>query len=80
MKRDLDGIYIRVQRDDKWESVCLTDLTEEEFEAFAEEVDSKENAIDWWRNIAKHLREQLIVIGEVANIVYKDEEEKENDQ
>ncbi len=30
IKRELDGIYYRVQREGKWESVCLTDMTEEE--------------------------------------------------
>ena len=29
-KRDLDGFYLRVQRNGKWESCCFTDLTEKE--------------------------------------------------
>lgn len=29
-RRDLDGVYFRVERDGRWESVCFTDLTEEE--------------------------------------------------
>ena len=29
-KRNLDGCYFRVQRDGKWESICFSDLTEEE--------------------------------------------------
>ena len=28
VKRDLDGIYFRVQRGNQWEAVCFTDLTE----------------------------------------------------
>lgn len=29
ISRDLDGIYVRVKRD-RWQSLCLSDLTEEE--------------------------------------------------
>ena len=27
---DLDGIYFRVERDGKWQSLCVSDLTPEE--------------------------------------------------
>ena len=30
MNRHLDGVYFRVERDEKWESICFSDLTEEE--------------------------------------------------
>ena len=30
MYRNLDGVYIRVKRDDKWQNICFTDLTNEE--------------------------------------------------
>ena len=30
IKRDLDGFYLRVNRDGKWCNLCFTDLTEEE--------------------------------------------------
>ena len=29
-KRNLDGIYFRIQRDDKWDNVCFSDLTKDE--------------------------------------------------
>lgn len=32
VNRDPDGIYTRVQRDGKWQNVCLSDLTAEELE------------------------------------------------
>lgn len=32
MNRNLDGVYFRVKRDDKWQNICFTDLTEEETE------------------------------------------------
>ena len=31
-KRNLDGIYFRVQRDGKWGNTCFSDLTQEEME------------------------------------------------
>ena len=30
MYRNLDGVYFRVKRDDKWQNICFTDLTNEE--------------------------------------------------
>lgn len=29
-KRDLDGVYFRTRRDEKWCDICFSDLTEEE--------------------------------------------------
>ena len=30
INRNLDGIYFRVERDDKWQNLCFSDLTEDE--------------------------------------------------
>jgi hypothetical protein len=30
MDRKLDGMFFRIQRDGKWENVCLSDMTTEE--------------------------------------------------
>ena len=30
MDRKLDGVYFRIKRNDKWENVCFSDLTEED--------------------------------------------------
>lgn len=30
IERNLDGVYFRVERDGKYESICFTDMTEEE--------------------------------------------------
>ena len=38
MDRHLDGIYYRVQRNGKWESVCLSDMTKEERRPFLESL------------------------------------------
>lgn len=31
-KRDLDGIYFRVKRGKHWESICFSDLSDEEMD------------------------------------------------
>ena len=36
MNRDLDGIYFRVKRNNRWESVCFSDLTDEEMDKVLE--------------------------------------------
>ena len=32
MDRNLDGVYFRVERDDKWHNVCFSDLSEAEMD------------------------------------------------
>lgn len=32
MNRELDGYYFRVKREDKWENICFSDLTDEEMD------------------------------------------------
>lgn len=36
VNRDLDGIYFRVKRNKRWESVCFSDLTDEEMDKVLE--------------------------------------------
>lgn len=61
MNRNLDGVYFRVKRDDKYQNICFTDLTEEETE---EVLNGKSDAWLWsllaimfgvYRNIKKQL-------------------------
>lgn len=30
MNRNLDGVYFRVKRDNEWQNICFSDLTEDE--------------------------------------------------
>ena len=50
-KFELDGIYFRVCRDDKWQDICLTDLTQREFE----EVVGPHRPASWYRSAWEHL-------------------------
>ena len=36
---DLDGIYFRVERDGKWQSLCISDLTPEELKSVTKDWD-----------------------------------------
>ena len=36
---DLDGIYFRVERDGKWQSLCVSDLTPEELKSVTKDWD-----------------------------------------
>lgn len=63
-RRDLDGIYFRVNRDGRWVSLCLTDLTPEERE---EVVDGRSDA--WLSSLALALADALRELGDQLDVV-----------
>lgn len=63
MNRNLDGIYFRVKRGEKFENVCFSDLTEEEREEIC-----KDRPAIWFKGVAYHLADQLKLIGEEFDI------------
>lgn len=63
-KRNLDGVYFRVKRDNKWENVCFSDLTDEERE---EVMNGKD--IEWYKSMCRILANVIRVIGEQFDIV-----------
>ena len=73
MNRDLDGIYFRVKRGQRWESVCFSDLTDEEMDAVLEG-----RSVEWLKSVCKILGRTIKRIGEEQDIVgwQKDEEEE----
>ncbi len=64
MNRDLDGIYLRIKRDGKYQAVCLSDMTKEELE----EVLNPERG-EWLKGAVIHLALTLNEIGNLFNIV-----------
>lgn len=42
---DLDGIYFRVERDGKWQSLCVSDLTLEELKSVTKDWDCNQLTI-----------------------------------
>ena len=58
VKRDLDGVYFRVQRAGLWTNVCWTDLTDEE----RAQIGSNRPR-EWWERLAGHLTTTIQDIG-----------------
>lgn len=63
-KRNLDGVYFRVQRDGKWDNVCFSDLTDKE----RNEVMSGRD-IEWFKQMCCILANTIRNIGEQFDIV-----------
>lgn len=56
IERNLDGVYFRIKRDDKWINLCFTDLTEEEREEVLKDK-SQDFILQLTLILAKRLRE-----------------------
>ncbi len=77
MKRNLDGIYLRIKRDGKYQAVCLSDMTADELE----ETLNPERG-DWLKGAVIHLAGQLHNIGEqfcIVNASIAEEYDHDND-
>lgn len=74
VKRNLDGIYHRIERDGKWENVCLTDMTREEiWDTLTKHSNGNEPL--WMRRCVEYLIRVLREIGDAEDIVrYSDDE------
>lgn len=69
MKRDIDGVYFRVKRGEKWENICFTDMTQEE-RNFVLEGRNEE----WLKSMVLHLANVIESIAEEFDLVRSDEE------
>ena len=67
--RDLDGIYLRIKRDGKYQPVCLSDMTREELE---ENLNPERG--EWLKGAVIHLALTLHEIGEMFSIVREESE------
>lgn len=71
-KRDLDGVYFRVERDGKWEPICYTDMTEEERETVIakrmRDWEPEERAA-YWKNMANIMASTLRDVGDQLDLV-----------
>lgn len=63
IKRNLDSIYFRVERNNKWESVCFTDLTDKEKDEII-----KDKSEAWLRSMIKEIASSLRNIGNQLNL------------
>jgi hypothetical protein len=81
--RDLDGIYLRVQIEGKWDNRCLTDLIWEDVDAWLIERlknQSPEDRERQLRQIAKHFHERLRSIGDQLNLAARVEDDGPDDR
>lgn len=77
IKRNLDGVYFRIKRDGKWDSICFTDLTDDEMDEVL-----KGRGKEWILGLVKILAKTIQNIGYQLDLVGKnsdDEEDAENE-
>lgn len=72
-KRGQDGVYFRVKRGKHWESICFSDLSDEEMDKVLEG-----HSVEWLKKMCKILGKTIKRIGDEQDIVgwQKDEEEE----
>lgn len=63
MNRKLDGIFLRIKRNGKYQAVCLSDMTKEELE---ENLDAGRG--EWLKGAVIHLALTLHAIGDKFGI------------
>ncbi len=73
INRELDGIYFRVKRGKYWESICFSDLSDEEMDKVLEG-----HSVEWLKSTCKILGRTIRDIGDSLDIAgwQKDEEEE----
>lgn len=72
MNRELDGIFLRVKRNGKYQAVCLSDMTKEELE---ENLDAGRG--EWLKGAVIHLALTLRAVGNQFGIASANAEEAE---
>lgn len=63
-KRNLDGVYFRIQRDGKWDNVCFSDLTKDERNEVMENRSEQ-----WLKEMCQILADVIVNIGEQFDIL-----------
>lgn len=72
MNRNLDGVYFRVKRDGKWQSICFSDLTEQEMDEVL-----KDKNTEWLHSMCKCLGKTIRRIGDDLDVVMEGEDDEE---
>ena len=63
MNRNLDGVYFRVKRGEKYENICFSDMTEDERGKIMED-----KPVEWLKAMCEILASTLRDIGDQFNI------------
>lgn len=66
MDRNLDGVYFRIKREEKYDNVCFSDLTEEQMDEVLKDRDE-----EWLRSMCKILGKTVRRMGDELDIVAK---------
>ena len=64
MNRNLDGVYFRVEREGKWQSICFSDLTTEERDKILEDRNE-----EWLKSLCCILADTIKAIGDQLDII-----------
>lgn len=64
MNRNLDGVYFRVNRDNKWQNICFSDLTDAEMEEVMQD-----RPVEWLKSMCKILGHTIKDIGDQLDII-----------
>lgn len=64
INRELDRCFFRVERDGKWQSICFSDLTEEERDSVTNGKNEK-----WLKSLCNHLANCLRELGDEFDII-----------
>ena len=63
IKRNLDGVYFRIQRDGKYDNICYSDLTQKERDIVCEGRSAK-----WLKSLADIMADRLRELGDTLDI------------
>lgn len=71
--KNLDGIYIRVERKGKWMSLCLSDCTSEERKAWLQKLDKPalDNVKNHFIECFNEMSQAIVQKGEVTEMLKK---------
>jgi hypothetical protein len=64
MNRHLDGVYFRVKRDNKWQNICFSDLTEDERNEMM-----KNRSVEWLQSLCNILANKIKEIGDQFDLI-----------
>ena len=70
-ERNLSGIYARIKRDGKYQSIDLADMTPEELEEF---LNKEDLTIEYFRQLTKNIIEVIQEIADKFDIEVDEEE------
>ena len=70
--RNLDGVFYRVERDGRWDSVCYSDMTpDERREVIYDRMGERplDEQVGYYRRLAELMADQLYSMGEQLEVM-----------